>query len=119
MAMQNFANQPLPLIFRYGMAIELNQVFFPSAEDHLLRLSGDILQSKDYGEGYQLGLEYAFAGNYFIRSGYKAMSSTEEDLSLGLGIDISVKKVGIKVDYSYSRFGILGIIYRLSFGISY
>jgi hypothetical protein len=119
MAMQNFANQPLPLIFRYGMSIELNQVVFPSAENHLLRLAGDILQSKDYGQGYQLGLEYAFARHYFIRSGYKVMTSTEEDLSLGLGIDISVADLGIQIDYSYSKFGILGNVNRLSFGISY
>ena len=119
MAMQNFANQPIPLVFRYGMSIELNQVFFPDAKNHLLRLSGDILQSKDYGEGYQFGLEYALYDSYFLRGGYKAITSTDEDFTFGFGMNISLKSVGIIVDYAYSTFGLLGNVNRISFGISY
>jgi len=119
MAMQNFANQPIPLMFRYGMSVELNQVFFPSAKDHRLRLSGDILESKDYGDGYQFGLEYGLSGQYFLRTGYKITSSTDEGFSFGLGANLLIKGLEIQIDYSYSQFGVLDNISRLSFGIGY
>ncbi len=119
MAMQNFANQPLPLMFRYGMSVELNEIFFQSAKDHRLRLSGDILQSKDYGEGYQLGLEYGLFGSYFLRAGYKLTTATDEDISFGLGTNLSMKGLEIQIDYSYSNFGVLKDISRLSFGIGF
>ena len=119
MAMQNFANQPLPLIFRYGMSVKLHEVFFPGAENNALRLSGDILQSKDYGDGYQFGLEYALYEQYFLRTGYKITSATEEDFSFGAGTNLMLKGLKIQIDYSYSKFGVLKDINRLSFGIRF
>jgi len=119
MAMQNFSNQPLPLVFRYGMSIELSQIFQLPDDQHRLNLSGDILQSKDYGDGYQFGLEYGLQKQYFLRTGYKINTATEEDFSFGLGTRLSLKRLKFQIDYSYSKFGVLENISRLSIGFEY
>jgi len=66
MAMQNFANNPIPLTFRYGMSVRINEFLLKTKPDHLLRLNVDLIQTKDYSDGYQAGLEYGWLDMVFF-----------------------------------------------------
>ena len=118
MSIQNFANSPVPLIFRYGMAVGINQLFWKNIPDHTLRLNIDLNQTKDYSDGYQAGLEYSWLGQIFLRGGYK-LNYSEENFTFGAGINTAFQGTHIIIDYAYTEFELLGDVNRFSFGISY
>ena len=118
MSVQNFANSPIPLIFRYGMAVELNQLLFPSVQDHSLRLNGDLSQTKDYGDGYQVGLEYAYNKKLFLRTGYK-LNFSEENFTCGAGLNLPLKDFNFVLDYAYTKLDFLGSVNRITIGVRY
>jgi len=118
MAMQNFANNPIPLTFRYGMSVRINEFLLKTKPDHLLRLNVDLIQTKDYSDGYQAGLEYGWLDMVFLRGGYK-LNYSEEKLTLGAGLKASVKNLRVTIDYAYTKFELLGHVNRFSIGIRY
>jgi len=116
MSVQNFANKPLPLTFRFGAAIDLNQVFAPNLQKHVLTLAIDALHPKDYSERMHFGLEYVFDQMFALRGGYK-MNYDEESFTGGAGLKTTIKGLQIRFDYSFTDFGAFGIINRFSLGI--
>jgi len=118
MAIQNFANKALPLTFRFGISVELNQIFFPSIKNHVLRFAWDGLHPKDYSERMHFGLEYVFKGNYFLRAGYK-YNYDEEDLTAGAGLIVNIKGMGVQFGYAFTKFGVFGSVNRFTIGLNY
>ncbi len=118
MAIQNFANKAIPLTFRFGMSVEMNQIFFPNEKDHVVTLSWDGLHPRDYGERQHIGLEYSMYKNYFLRLGYK-INYDEEDLTAGAGLNLNLKDFCLQLGYAYTKFGVFGNVNRFSISLKY
>ncbi len=106
---------PLPQIFRAGVSYTMNWGSIGN-----LLLTTDVLHPSSDTEGVNFGAEYGYAGIFFLRGGYE--SAFQQDaingLTLGGGIDfIQRGKLGFRIDYAYSDWGILEDAHRFSLGI--
>ena len=118
MAIQNFANKAIPLTFRFGLSMELNQILFPENSDHMLLIAWDMLHPKDYGERQHFGLEYSFKGIYFLRAGYK-LNYDNENISAGIGVNVNVNGLRVQFGYAYSNFELFGNVNRFSISLKF
>jgi len=107
----------LPQTFTIGISAELLSDIDPllmHIDGQKLLLAYNLSQPRDYSQQHHIGLEYSFAGMFFLRAGYK-LNFDEEGLSLGAGVNYS----NIRVDYSYNDFGeFLDSIHRFTIGFS-
>jgi hypothetical protein len=118
MAVQNFANKPIPLTFRFGLAMDFNQLFFSDLPNHQLTLSCDVLHPRDFNETMQFGAEYRFKKVLALRGGYK-MNYDEQGLSGGVGLLIPYKTTRLQFDYAFIDFGVFGMIQKFSLGLGF
>ena len=109
---------PLPLLFRVGLSGEIIE-----SEKMRLSFAVDALHPNDNVEWVNAGLEYAVAETFFLRSGVTTLfrEDSEEGLTFGGGIHyrIGESTTQIKLDYSYSAFGRLKNVQRLSLGLRF
>lgn len=108
---------PLPQIFRAGISYTRDW-----GRLGRILLTSDVLHPSNATESINLGFEYGYAGMFFIRAGYENLY--EEDsingLTLGGGIDyVQPGKMGIRIDYAFSDWGILESAHRFSIGLSF
>ena len=68
--------------------------------------------------GMNIGAEYVFMDMFAFRGGYK-FNYDEEGLTAGFGFNYNLAGFDMKLDYSYSDFGIFDAINRFSFGFSF
>lgn len=106
---------PLPQLFRAGISYSWNIGAVGS-----LLLTSDVLHPSNATESINFGMEYGYAGMFFLRAGYENLY--EEDsingLTLGGGIDYyKPGTTGIRIDYAYSDWGILESAHRFSIGL--
>ncbi len=106
---------PLPLLFRFGLSY-----------DRSLGKFGDILVALDVNhpsnatESISLGMEYGFGKMFYLRGGYQNLFEKDSinGLTLGGGIDYFFKgRMGIRIDYAWSDWGILDSSQRFSLGL--
>jgi len=116
MSVQNFANKPLPLTYRFGAAIDVNTLLFPNNSNHVITLACEALHPKDFSERMHLGLEYVFDQMFSLRGGYK-INYDEESFTGGVGIRASMKGILMQFDYAVTNFGAFGIVNRFSLGL--
>jgi hypothetical protein len=106
---------PLPQTLTIGVSgylISPENSFLLSAKNHKLLLAYDMVEARDYGQQYHLGLEYSIRDILFLRGGYK-FNYDEEGLTLGFGFNL----FHTRVDYSYGDFGeSLDSVHRFSIG---
>ena len=107
----------LPQIFRAGISFKRNLGTLGS-----ILLTTDVMHPSNATESINLGIEYGYAGMFFVRAGYENLY--EEDsingLTLGGGIDYyKPGATGIRVDYAYSDWGILESAHRFSLGLTF
>ena len=109
---------PLPLIFRVGIAGEIIQ-----SEKSRLSFAIDALHPNDNAEWVNIGMEYALAETFFLRSGITTLfrEDTEEGLTFGAGMNYRIGRSAtqLKFDYSYSAYGRLKNVQRLSLGLKF
>ena len=109
---------PLPLIFRVGLSGEIINSDFSR-----LTFAIDALHPNDNVEWVNLGLEFASRDMFFLRGGISTLfrEDTEEGLTLGSGFNYRLpgSSTQVKLDYSYSEFGKLRDVQRLSIGIHF
>ena len=109
---------PLPLIFRVGLSGEIINSDFSR-----LTFAIDALHPNDNVEWVNLGLEFASRDMFFLRGGISTLfrEDTEEGLTLGSGFNYRLpgSSTQIKLDYSYSEFGRLKDVQRLSIGVHF
>ncbi len=107
----------LPLIFRAGVAMEvLNR---PHSR---VTLAVDAIHPNNNTEYLNVGAEYAFNENVFLRAGYKSLflRDGEEGLTLGAGLAYELLgRVRLKLDYAYLDFGVLDNVQRFSLGLEF
>ena len=118
MCVQNFANKPIPLNFRFGMAIDLNQIFFPSIEKNRLIFAMDMMHPRDYAERMQCGLEYQFKDFFALRGGYK-FNYDQQSFSGGLGLNLEIQNIKVQFSYAINDFGLFDLIHRFSLGFNF
>ncbi len=107
---------PLPQIFRAGISYSRNLGAVGS-----ILVTSDVLHPSNATESINLGIEYGYAGMFFLRAGWENLY--EEDavngLTLGGGIDYyKPGAMGFRVDYAYSDWGVLESAHRFSIGLS-
>ena len=109
---------PLPLLFRVGLSGEIIE-----SEKMRLSFAVDALHPNDNVEWVNAGLEYALAETFFLRSGVTTLfrEDSEEGFTFGGGVHYRIggSTTQIKLDYSYSAFGRLKNVQRLSLGIRF
>ncbi|NIA28882.1 MAG: PorV/PorQ family protein [Actinobacteria bacterium] len=118
MSVQNFANKPIPLNFRFGLAMDINEVFFPNAKNNRLVLACDVMHPRDYAERMVYGLEYQYKEFFALRAGYKANYDTQ-GLTGGLGLKMEYMNIKLQFDYAFSDMGALGVINQFSIGLGF
>ena len=108
---------PLPLNFQLGLAYDALQL-----EKHLLTLEVDAMHPIDNSESLNLGLEYGFAGRYFLRAGYRNLflRNGEEGLTLGAGVNLAMfGGIHAGFHYAYADFGRLQNTQRFTIVLSF
>ena len=106
---------PLPLMFRAGISYTFDWGALGS-----FMVTSDLLHPSNATESINAGVEYGYAGIFFLRAGYE--NSFEQDavngLTLGGGIDyVKPGNFGFRLDYAYSDWGILQDVHRFSLGL--
>lgn len=99
---------PAPTVFRLGSALTVWEV-----PDHGLLASLQVNHPVDNLETYSFGMEYDWRDTAFIRGGWK-FNGGEESWATGLGLNFRYRGVGVRLDFSYSDFGLLGDSQRIS-----
>jgi hypothetical protein len=124
MSLRNFSNEkayrvetfPLPMTFRFGVAMDLFKPFFTET-DHELTMAADFIHSRDYSERLNVGAEYAFRDLFFLRGGYK-VNYDLESFSAGAGVKVEAAGMRLRVDYAYIQMDLFdGVnMFTLDFG---
>lgn len=125
-AVQNFGanvkyakeSNPVPLLFRFGIAANLigAEALLLTEKNNRLSAEFDLFQPNDYAQQAHLGLEYEFSGIFAIRGGYK-INYDYEGFTFGAGLKHSFVGVNLMIDYSYGSIGkYLGSVHRFSLG---
>ena len=125
MSLQNFSQEkkyraesfPLPLTFKFGMAMDLLGFAAPQS-GHKLTFSVDALHPRDYSERLHFGAEYGFRDAVFLRAGYKT-NYDEEDLSLGAGLKLKISGMAAGLDYAFVRFANFDAVHMFSFDFQF
>lgn len=97
-----------PTIFRLGSSMHLLQI-----EDHSLLGALQINHPVDNSESYDLGFEYDWRHATFLRAGWK-FNGGQESWTAGAGLSFEHWGLGVRLDISYSEFGLLNNSRRLS-----
>lgn len=121
MSVRNFSTEvtfdsektEIPLAFRIGLSMDLVDITELDPEMHSFIFAVDANRPRDYYEQILLGGEYTFMDRFSFRGGY-VFPADESNLSFGAGIRQPVGDRYVKVDYSYTAFGIFDNVQRLS-----
>jgi len=123
MSLRNFSNQSdyydqrfeLPLSFDFGVAMDVLSLFAEGGSSKLT-VAFDWIHPREYDERQHLGVEFSLLDMLFLRGGYK-FNYDEEGLSAGVGVEKAFGPAGLKVDFTYTDFGIFDSVTRISVGV--
>jgi len=107
----------LPLAFRAGIAMDVLRI-----KNSRLTVSLEAFNPSDNAESVNAGMEFLFSDYAAIRFGYKSLfkDDSEEGFAGGGGVKFNLLDgARIVVDYSYSDFGRLKNVTRLSVAIEF
>jgi hypothetical protein len=126
MTLQNFSEEaqyrseqfPLPLTFKFGLAMDVTDLWMAEDSPHRLLLAVDAIHPRDYSERLHFGLEYGYRDLFFLRGGYKS-NYDEEDLSFGAGLKYEISGLEVALDYSYLQFKNFDAVQMFSFDFKF
>jgi hypothetical protein len=107
---------PLPLIFRFGMAYQLN---FDNRNS--LIFSGDLIHPSHNVESMNLGLELKTMNIFFLRAGYQSLFEKDAINGLAFGGGLRYQVLGhstITSDYAWSDWTLFDSVNRFTIGIA-
>ncbi|MDZ7722271.1 MAG: PorV/PorQ family protein [candidate division KSB1 bacterium] len=121
MALRNFSTQvkyeemdtELPLIFMFGIGIDMLDVIKPGHGGDPLLVSAEFLHPNNYTERVNIGAEYSLMGLLTLRTGYE-FNRDLGGLSAGIGIKQELAGKGLEINYSYSTFDMFNNVNRFS-----
>jgi hypothetical protein len=104
---------PPPTEGKFGIAMDA-----VGTESNVLTMSMEIDHAADEAEKAKVGFEWTYSGIASLRGGY-VLNVEERGLSLGAGASVSRDNLNAHVDYSYSDFGRLGAVHRVSVNVGF
>ena len=99
---------PVPTLFRLGSSMHVWKL-----DDHSVLGAFQINHPVDNSETYNLGVEYDWRRTTFLRAGWK-FNGGQESWTAGAGLSFEHWGLGVRLDISYSDFGLLDNSRRLS-----
>jgi hypothetical protein len=108
----------LPIIFKIGISMNVLDVWNINSSSQSLTLMADATHPRDYPEQLNLGGEYTFMNIISLRGGYM-FNNDEYGITGGIGLRERFEGVDLKIDYSYTPFGVFANVQRFSFQFSY
>ncbi len=105
--------QSLPTRFLIGAAYDLIE-----NEENSLVLTAQITNPSDNAEQFNLGAEYGFMKQFFVRTGYEFGIEERKIPSFGAGVELPFGNRIIRADYAYSLYERLGEIHRIAINVA-
>jgi hypothetical protein len=126
MVLQNFSEEakyraeqfPLPLTFKFGLAMNVLDFWLKDGSEHRLTVAIDAVHPRDYSERMHFGLEYGFMDMVFLRGGYKT-NYDEESVSFGGGIRHAFVGLQFDINYAYLQFKNFDAVQMFSFDFNF
>lgn len=109
-------------IGKYDMSVPLNAgISYSKTFSEVHTLTGAAECRADFRSTaiYGAGVEYAYKGTYFIRTGYSTDNTGSTTGLSGLRAGAGVKFERITLDYAFEPYGKLGISNKISFAMAY
>jgi hypothetical protein len=101
-------------MFTLGFSIDAAALIFSENTIHSLVVSINGLHPMDYSEKMNVGAEYGFQKQFFVRGGYKFNYSIETySMGIGMRYPISTEEY-LQFDYSYSAIEYFNGVHRIS-----
>lgn len=119
----SFQSYSPPTVFKIGFAMEPYET-----ESNRVTTSLELNHPNDNAENLHLGVEYAWNGWLFLRTGLRRTigeplfgrdDTNTGDVTLGLGVIASTPISRISFDYAYANFNLLGSVHRISLGLTF
>ena len=121
MTMQNFSRDlkywyeefTTPMALRFGLAMDIAEVFLPNSEEFNFNLAVDAIHPNDYTERVHLGGELLYLNRFALRAGYK-FNHDVENFTFGLGVNFAMAGLSAVVDYAFTSADYFQDINRFS-----
>tara|TARA_R110002124_G_scaffold270742_1_gene439435 strand:+ start:11726 stop:12724 length:999 start_codon:yes stop_codon:yes gene_type:complete len=107
------SNLSLPTRFIIAAAYDVYE-----DEQSKVVITGQINNPSDNSEQLNIGTEYSFMDQFFIRAGYEFGNKERILPSFGAGVKVPFSGKMLKADYGYTNFDRLGTIHRISLGFN-
>jgi hypothetical protein len=105
--------QSLPTRFLIGAAYDVID-----KDETSLVVTAQITNPSDNAEQFNIGAEYGFMNQFFVRTGYEFGIEERRIPSLGAGVNIPLANRTIRADYAYTLYERLGEIHRIAISVS-
>ena len=106
-------NTSLPTRFHIGAAYDLVK-----NQQNKVILTAQVTNPSDNAEQLNIGAEYSFMDQFYLRTGYEFGQLERRMPSLGGGVAVPFAGRKLKADYAYTRFERLGQIHRIGVRVS-
>lgn len=103
----------LPTRFNIAAAYDLLE-----GETHGLLLTAQITNPSDNSEQLNVGAEYTFMQQFFVRTGYEIGVQERQWPSFGVGFELPYSGKKLKADYGYTLYERLGGIHRIGLSVA-
>ena len=103
----------LPTRFHIGAAYDVIET-----ESSKLVFTAQVTNPSDNAEQFNIGAEYGFMNQFYLRTGYEFGIEERKIPSLGGGIELPVAGKVFKADYAYTLYERLGGIHRIAISFS-
>ncbi|MCF7808299.1 MAG: PorV/PorQ family protein [Candidatus Marinimicrobia bacterium] len=111
----------IPLMYRVGFSGNVmgeSNAFITASDSHLLTVAFTAVNSNDYGERYNLGLEYWYNQMIAARVGYRSNYS-EGNLAMGFGFMGPIGSSAWAIDYAFVFYENLNTPHRLTISTNF
>lgn len=105
--------QSLPTRFLIGAAYDLID-----NEENSLVVTAQITNPSDNAEQFNIGAEYGFMKQFFVRTGYEFGIEERKIPSIGAGVELPFGNNKIRADYAFSLYERLGEIHRIAINVA-
>jgi len=104
----------MPTVFKVGLAVSAYQ-----RGAHKMDAVGEFAHPSDNTENMNLGAEYSYNQFFYLRGGYN-IDYDEAGAAAGFGLRIDTTQTSdLSFDYSWTDFGFLDSVHRISLGFEY
>lgn len=107
------SNLSLPTRFNIAAAYDVIET-----DNHQLLVTAQITNPSDNSEQVNVGAEYGFMGQFFVRSGYEFGVEERTWPSFGAGVKVPFMDKILKADYGYTIYERLGGIHRIGLSVA-